>query len=346
MIVSFYDKNFKALQNNSGLVVEKQSFKLVKRPVDMNEFSCTCQAFTENIQPTFLVVKDDKGSNNLVYSSLAGIPLLNDKNQTEVNGTDIKSMLSSDIIVTQQNYTTVNDYITYIFNQWNTQSNQNSFVCELIFNDNIGIIQLTDLKQQLEEVCVKVNAWEEIQSYLKYYGLFMDTELDIVNKKVKFIIGKTMYRNMNIKLWEYGIKNYGKWIADTNECQGYYLPKDATSEEQLQEGYKWILTSQNNITTTESNRDIYPIKRKVIISSESIDAANKEALTELLNSLYNENIEIPTQTIKPDFETNFAIYVKQGEEKYKDLPCGELHYDSTGLIKVQIGYRYTSVNFI
>ncbi len=355
MIISFYDKDFKALQNNSGLVIDNNSYSLIKRPVDMNEFSCVCEAFIENIQPTFLVVKDDKGSNNLVYSSLAGIPLLNNNNQTEINGTDIKSMLSSEILVEKKTFTTVNEYITYIFNEWNNQSNQNSFKCVLEFkkytdkesNEIIEpIIPLTDLKPELEKVVEKKNAWEEIQSYLKFYNLYIDTALDLVAKQVNFIIGKTMFRNMNIKLWEYGIKNYGKWVADTNECQGYYLPNNATSKEQLVAGFKWILTSQNKVTTDETKRDIYPIKRKIVISSKSKEEADKEALTQLLDSLYNENIELPTQTIKPDFETNFAIYVKRGEDKYKDLPCGELRYDATGLVKVQIGYRYTDVSFI
>lgn len=346
MIISFYDKDFKALQNNSGLVIDKNSFSLVKRPVDMNDFRCTCEAFTENIQPTFLVVKDDKGSNELVYSSLAGIPLINDKNQTEVNATDIKSMLSSDIIIEKQTPTTVNEYITYIFNKWKEQVNQNSINCELIFNENVGNIAITNYKPEFEEPFKQVNAWEELQPYLRYYKLFMDTALDLVNKKVKFIIGRTMYRNLNIKLWEHGIKNYGKWIADVNECQGYYSPKEPTSINQLQAGTKWILTSQNDITTNESNRDIFPIKRKVVISTESINDANTQALSELLDSLYNEDIELPADMIKPNFETNFAIYVKQGEDKYKDLPCGELQYDASGLERVKIGYRYTDVSFI
>lgn len=413
MIVSFYDKNFKALQNNSGLAVDIKSYSLIKRPVDMNEFKCTCEAFTENIQPTFLIVKDNRGSNSLVYASLAGIPILNNKNQTEVNGTDIKSMLSSDILVEQNTFDNVNEYITYIFNQWNEQVNQNSFTCVLRFNDNVGNVDLTDLKPELEKSVEKKNAWDEISSYLKFYNLFMDTQIDLVNKHVIFIIGRTMFRNVNIKLWEYGIRNYGKWVADTNECQGYYAPDTITSLEQLNDdkqqykGYKWILTSQNKITTDETNRDIYPIKRKVVLNSESKEQADREALTKLLDSLYNENIEIPTTNISPDFETAFFVFVEKGKEEYcvypntdyyaiddtsfssvigqtddyvnadkinikgeeywgikidgvdylvkenvlkprpyKILPCGELHYDGTGLVKVQIGYRYTDVSFI
>lgn len=343
MIASFYDKNFKGLQNNASLVISKDSYSLIKRPVEMNTLSCVCEPFTENIQPTFLVIQDNKGG--YVYGCLAGIPLLNENNQTEINGTDLKSMLSSDVILepTANNYTTVNDYITYIFNQWKEQVNQNSFNVELVFNENVGTINLTDLTPAIEEKDV-YNAYDELAQYLKYYNLYIDTSIDLIDKKVVFTIGRTMFRNLNIKLWEYGIRNYGKWVADINEAQGYY-----NNNGTWQSGYKWILTSSNDITTNESLRDIYPIKRKVIVNTESLEKANEESLTELLNSLYNENIDLNADDIlqaNANFETKFAIYLKQGGGKYKDLPCGELQYDATGLIKVQIGYRYSGVDFI
>ena len=343
MIASFYDKNFKGLQNNASLVISKDSYSLIKRPVEMNTLSCVCEPFTEDIQPTFLVIQDNKGG--YVYGCLAGIPLLNENNQTEITGTDLKSMLSSDVILdtTANSYTTINDYITYLFNQWKEQVNQNSFNVELVFNGNVGTINLTDLKPALEEKDI-YNAYDELAQYLKYYDLYIEGSIDLINKKVVFTIGRTMFRTLNIKLWEYGIRNYGKWVADTNEAQGYY-----NNNGTWEAGYKWILTSSNDITTTESLRDIYPIKRKVIVNTESLEKANEESLTELLNSLYNENIDLNADDIlqaNANFETKFAIYLKQGAGKYKDLPCGELQYDATGLIKVQIGYRYSGVDFI
>lgn len=343
MIASFYDKDFKGLQNNASLVISKDSYSLVKRPVEMNSLSCVCEAFTEDIQPTFLIIQDNKGG--YVYGCLAGVPELNEDNQTEINGTDLKSMLSSDVILdtTANDYTTVNDYITYLFNQWKEQVNQNSFNVELVFNENVDTMDLTDLTPAIEEKDV-YNAYDELAQYLKYYDLYIEGSIDLINKKVIFTIGRTMFRPLNIRLWEYGIRNYGKWVADTNEAQGYY-----NNNGTWEAGYKWILTSTNDITTNESLRDIYPIKRTVVVSTESLAEANEESLTELLNSLYNENIELNADDIlqsNANFETNFAIYLKQGGGKYKDLPCGELHYDATGLIKVQIGYRYSGVDFI
>ena len=410
MIVSFYDKNFKGLQNNASLVIDKDSYSLIKRPIEMNSLTCICEPFTENIQPTFLVIKDNIG--NKIYSSLAGIPLLNSENKTEINGTDLKSMLSSDVILEPTTYTLVKDYIQYVFDEWKTQVNQNSFNVELHFNDAVTDA-ITDLKPSNDKAVY--NAFDEIQAYLKFYNLYIDSDIDLVNKKVVFTIGKTMFRLMNIKLWEYGIKDYGKFIADVNECQGYY--KNGTT---WNTGYKWIMTSDgyifveqngtdtiyNIITTLNSanssdynvkdnfyvgktiytimeieknykaytytndnafiqditqngyvqvgyyklrltQRDIYPIKRKVFVSEEDLTDANTQALTELLNNLYNEDITLNAVEQMPDYETKFAIYVNNGDKTpYKFLPCGELHYNSSGLTKFQIGYRFTGAEFI
>ncbi len=338
MILSFYDKNFKGLQNNASLVVDNSSYKLVKKPIELNELSCVCEAFTEDIQPTFLIIKDDIGG--YVYGSLAGVPELNKENKTEVNGTDLKTMLSSDVIIKPSTYSLVKDYLTYLFNEWNSQVMQGTITCELIIKDNANSVAIKNLVPTTDKRVV--NGLEEMQSYLKYYGLYLDTKIDLINKKVQFIVGKTMFRNLNVKLWEYGIRNYGKWVADVNECQGYYVNESGT----WTQGIKWILTSKNAVTSTQSNRDIFPIKRKVVTNEESIAKADIESLTTLLDSLYNENIELEATNLKPDFETNFAIYLKHGQEKYKDLPCGYLQYNASGLVKFQIGYRYTDIKFI
>lgn len=360
MIISFYDKNFTAISDNSSLVVDINSFNLKKRPIELNEFSCLCEPFNEDIQPTFLVVKDNYG--RYVYGSLAGVPLINQENKTEINASDLRSMLSSDVILEPQgSITTVNGYIQYIFNTWNTDVNQGSFTCELEFNDNVGTISLGDLGQVTEKGIY--NALEELQNILNYYKLYMDTFIDLQNKKIKFIIGKLMDRNYKIKLWEYGLKNYGKWLSDINECQGY--------DKNWNAGYKWILTSNNRIFTTSYNpdnlnRDIYPIKRK-IVQAETVTDANKEALTQLIEAMYNEDIQITAENIEPYinnlldayvggnrytnktrlyFETNFEVYTRKGGGKYKDLPCGEITYNGLDVSGLQIGCRYTTVDFI
>ena len=306
MIISFYDREFKPLLNNASLLIDKNSYHLVKRPIELNDFSCVCEPFTEDIQPTFIVVKDDKGDNkNLVYSALAGVPILNKDNKTEINATDLKTLFSSDIITTFISFTTVGEVINHIFDNWNTQVNQGSINCELVYEDYADLIKL-DTLQSTSSYGI-YNALEEMQAFLNAYNLYLDSSIDLKNKKVIFTIGKTMTNPQNIKLWEYGIKNYGKWVADVNETQGYLGYEGSSS---WSAGIKWILTSDNAITINESERDIYPIKRRVVRSTSDLAEANKQALIELLNARYNENLELTMNDESVGFKTCFNVYVK------------------------------------
>lgn len=352
MIVSFYDKNFKGMQNNASLVVDNNSYSLIQRGVELDELSCTCEAFIENIQPTFLVVKNDKG--NYVYGAFAGIPQIDNKNQTKITATDLKTLLKNDIILQGKNYTNVNEYLNTVFEKVKIDVVQGSFVCELKWNSNVGTIAF-DYLTPPESGTEVYNAWDDIFApFLKYYGLFLLTRIDLVNKKIVFTVGKSMYRAVNVKLWELGIYNYGKWVADVNETQGFTIDSETGT---LTAGERWILRSDNTITNDPELRDIYPIKRKVVLNeyttgtdngvSNSITAlneANTEALKTLTDSMFNENLELTR--IAADFETAFNIYPRRGAGLYKVLPCGELHFDSGGLKKVQVGYRFTGIQFL
>ena len=355
MIVSFYDKDFKGTKNNASLVVDNASFSLTRRAVDLDDLKCTCEAFTEDMQPTFVVIKNDRG--NYLYGALAGVPQLTEDNQTKITASDLKTMLKADVLLDlSQEFSDVNVFFVHVFSKWNEQVTQGSFTCELVFNDNVGTIAFDFLKPAAETWAV-YDAWEDIFApYLKYYGLFMAAELDLVDKKVVFRIGLSMYRDVTVKLWEWGIYDYGKWVADVNETQGYVLN---TTTKTLTAGTRWILTSQNEITNDPSNRDIYPIKRRITLE-ETDDAsevealkteADTEALKDLVESMYQENIEIEglldrEQDPIVSLESRFNVVVRRGEAVYKSLPCGELQYDAAGLKKVQIGFRTTGISFI
>ena len=355
MIVSFYDKDFKGTKNNASLVVDNASFSLTRRAVDLDDLKCTCEAFTEDMQPTFVVIKNDRG--NYLYGALAGVPQLTEDNQTKITASDLKTMLKADVLLDlSQEFSDVNVFFVHVFSKGNEQVTQVSFTCELVFNDNVGTIAFDFLKPAAETWAV-YDAWEDIFApYLKYYGLFMAAELDLVDKKVVFRIGLSMYRDVTVKLWEWGIYDYGKWVADVNETQGYVLN---TTTKTLTAGTRWILTSQNEITNDPSNRDIYPIKRRITLE-ETDDAsevealkteADTEALKDLVESMYQENIEIEgllprNQDPIVSLESRFNVVVRRGEAVYKSLPCGELQYDAAGLKKVQIGFRTTGISFI
>lgn len=346
MILSFYNKDFEGLENNASLVVSKKHFKIIKRPVELNDFSCICEPITEDIQPTFIVIRDDRGR-DIIYSSLAGVPIVNEDNQTEIVGTDLKTIFSSDIVTQFGEYTYVGEVINKIFDDWNNQVNKGAINCRLDYEDDAQIVPLENFKPSTEKNVY--DALTEIQSYLNAYNLYIDSTIDLVEKEVVFTIGKTMQDEINIKLWEYGLKNYGKWVADINEVQGYFVDDNGNWNSYVDENGNevvWILTSKNEITIDESKRDIYPIKKRVFTSNENREQANKDALAELLNSRFNENIDLPVRNFYPTFKTKFNVYLKKGQPLYKSLPCGELRYDADGLYEYQIGYRYSGIDFI
>lgn len=345
MIIAFLDKNFKPIANNASLAIDKKNFNLIKRPIELNDFNCVCEAFTADFQPTFLLVKDDIGR-EVFYSCLAGVPEITKDNKTQITGTDLKALLSSDVILNYGTYTMTNttgDVLNYIFKQWATQVNQNTINYGVIYKDDADKVNLSSYIPAGEQQVY--SAYEEIKLVLQAYDLYIDTEIDLSLKKVNFIIGKTMSaETIQIKVWEYNLKNFGKWIADVNETQAYYNNNGSWTQSQL----KWILTSDNKITNDTTKRDIYPIKRKVYVSTESLIEAEKEAVASILQSRYQDNIEIPTIDFKPSFSSVFKVFIKKNNKpvEYKTLPCGELRYDYHGLYEVQIGYRYTGVDFI
>lgn len=381
MIASFYDKNFVGVDNNASLKIDKDGYKLIKRPVEFNELTCTCEAFTQDIQPTFLVVRDESG--RYVYGGLAGVPIVDKNNKTEINATDLRSILSSDIIVDlnivepNSNFDNIVQYIIgYFFMLWDKQVNQGSFNCELWSvgldgkfgtNDDVLIYKtgdntvngnITDYILTEDLVLIDYdndygyktgvyNAYDEIKKFLRYYNLYIDTKIDIINHKIKFFIGHTAQNQMNIKLWEYGIKDYGKIMTDVNEAQGYYAVDENDTSTWIA-GNKWILLANGNITITTTNRNLYPIKRRVFVNTDSLYEAERQALETLLDVKYNEDIDLPAdKKLKPDLSTRFDVYISRGGGLYKSLPCGELQYDiNNELVRFKIGYRYTTVNFI
>ncbi len=343
MYITFYDKAFAGLQSNAALVIDSKSYKLVKRSVDTDSLTCMCEGFTEDIQPTFLVVKDSRG--RYVYGALAGIPELTKDNKTKVTATDIKMLFNSDVILDfDGTLTTVEDVLDYVFAEWNTQVNQASFTVALAYTTEFTVA-LGDLEPVVTKA--RYNAWEIIKNYLRYYNLYITSSLDLANKKVIFTVGKAMQADYNIKLWELGVKDYGKWMAALNETQGYVNVDGTWSA-----GTRWVLRSNNSITTNTALRDIYPIKRSIVVkeataedAAEKLTEANMEALEKLTESMFNESIELPMRE-GVSFETKFNVYARRGGGLYKSLPMGEMHYDANGLVRIQIGYRFQGLEFI
>ena len=346
MIVTFYNKDFIALQNNSSLNVENTSWKIIKRAVDFDDFSLTSQAFVEDVNPTFVVMADNFG--RYVYGAFAGVPQITKDNKMKLDASDLKTIFNNEILLTLGTYTTLKQFIQHVFNEFKIQNIQQSFNIELDLTD-IENVFLDDVF--IPETKLKVyNFWKDILvPYMKYYDCYMNSILDIKNKKIKFSIKRTNKHYLPLHLWEYDLKNYGKWVASVNEAQAVVSLNGSLTYDA-----KYILTSNNAITTDENNRDLYPIKKNIILKetddstkvNELLFEGRVEALKTLINNRYNESIKINANNIqsyeKADFDTSFNIYVEKGV-LYKTLPLGEIQIDNKENKILKIGYKIDNI---
>lgn len=344
MIVSFYDRNFIALQNNATLNVG--NWELRKKAIDFDDFSFKSEPFIEDVNPTFVVVKDDFG--RYKYGAFAGIPQLNKENQTECQASDLKTLFNNEVLLQFGNYTYLDEMLNYCFTQFNLQVLQGSFEIEVDMTD-LSTVALDLLKPDTK--LSVYNFWDLLVTYMKYYDCYMTSRIDLVNKKLVYTIKRTNQKTLPLKLWELGIQNYGKWISSLNEAQCVVSVSGV-----LNYGEKYILVSDNSITSNIANRDLYPIKKSIILKetddsnelSTLIAEGNIEAIEKLVEARYNESIEIDTHNMQSyenaDFGTQFNVYVKKNV-LYKTLPLGEIYENQSGQKKLKIGYKADDIVF-
>lgn len=339
MILTFYDKNFVALQDNASLNVG--DWELKRNAVDFDDFSATSEAFIENINPTFVVLKDDRG--RYKYGAFAGVPQLNKKNQTTLQSTDLKGYFDNEILIQYPNCSTVKDLFDFAISEFKLQVNQNSFSVD--FDDSCcEDITLTQLKPAVTQEYEIVNVWEDIfVPYMKFYNLCMESELNIPEKKLVYKVGKINQYVRQLNLYEYGIQNYGKWIASVNECELKLITPSSVSSK------SFVLTSNNEITDDLSMRDLFPIKKRYVLkeTEDENEAATlliegiAETVEKLADARYNESIELDVNNTpfeQATFNYCFQVYVNKGSS-YKLLPVGSIKENNKGKKTITIGYK-------
>lgn len=349
MILTFYDKNFVALQNNASLNVG--IWNLSRKAVDFDDFTAISEGFEEDINPTFVVMKDDRG--RYKYAAFAGIPEKEENNQTNIQASDLKTIHNNDVLLNFPEYTTeslLNSMFSYIFQEFYSQVVQESFEIEYDLSD-IATLKFDEL---IPETGYNVySLWGDILvPYMKYYGIYMTSKLDLENKKIIFTMGRINKYSRFINLYETKNLNYGKWIASVNETQ--YIIKTPT---QLIYGEQYILNSQNQIGSIDKiQRDLYPIKKKLIFKETDYEPgtsdyekvkmeAMEESLTELINAMYNESLELDVNNAfftEDSFDSVFEIYINKGN-LYKKLPLGEIVEKNDGTKKFILGYKQNDV---
>lgn len=349
MIINFFDRFFKPLTDNNSLAVEK--YDLVKCAVDHDIFKAVCEPHDISINPFFVTMEDERG--RYVYGALAGIPTVDKYDKTNINANDLKTLFVGEVVADFTDYPSsgkisLHKHLERLFRYFAEQLIQGYYSVSLNLKDESG--ELTDAQIDVRIIrrdeAYVVNLWDLVYEILLYTDCFMDSKIDLVNKKIVYRIrdnGKEETHKA-ILLSDYGLKDFQKLVAPVNEV--------VAVDDDLNNPRWWFLTSNNEVTQNVALRDIFPIKRK-IFKNEDVLVAEAQSILALAENKYNENISIPfNQAIDPRefyFDTFLDVYPKaqydaEGNRTnlYKSLPIGAIGVTEdrgANTYWLEIGYR-------
>ena len=252
-----------------------------------------------------------------VYATWAGYPLYDETKWEDAAKT-------AEILVTSGKHGLLSDYEQL----WKNSANS-GFANVQFITDSIA--DITDEVQQPSEKNV-YNVLDLLGQLMSYYELYFEGEIDIKTKTLIFTVRKSKETTVKIKLEDYGITSFGKSYPETNMVIASTADYSTTK--------KWFLLQSGEITDKEELQDIFPTTAK-IITKDTIDEANTEAILELAENRNQENIEITVtqndRNYNIDFNTSVVVYYEG--KLYKTLPIGEISESEDMEKEITLGYK-------
>lgn len=319
MFVTFYDKDFTALANNSSLYVE--SFKLIRRGYDLNEFSGICEPISFNIDPLFAILKQKDGAPH--YYMLRPMLKKGKDGKSSITARDLMGVFNTKCFIKFMEFTggTVKEYLQFIFDKWKAWDSSGFEYVTLNLN---SITTTMPLYRPTENATYNIK--DLLSKALSYYGLYLDSEIDVKNQVLRFSIKPNNSNIIKIRLEDYGIEDFAKYEPETNTA--------TVLNHEFENRTDWYLLQGGQITQDKASRNIFPTSSEIFIANEpSEESPNPyndaifEAVSLLAENRYQENIEIDTakdihRLGNVYFDTSFEVYY-QGKF-YKTLPLGEI----------------------
>lgn len=189
------------------------------------------------------------------------------------------------------------------------------------------------------------NAYDKTLTYLKYYGLYLDSDYDENTGSISFRL-KRGGQEQEIRLEDFDF-TVETSSGITNKAVAV-VKKDGA---ELSKKY-FYRTDRNEIVTSDfdniTDNRIYPIKA-VIKSAETAYQAQYDAIKELADARFNDNIlirNIPERDPANFFGIGLLTSVKcyRGGKLFRTLPVAETEENSDAGIKsvaVKLGFKKT-----
>lgn len=352
MYIEIYDENLHHLANIDGI-----TYDLQQRVYDLDSFSATGKIDEEITQGKVAILKDDFG--NYEYGCfIDDINILEGK--CTIKGLDFRTLFQNEILIDYSQPNSFDSRLSKIFEK----------VCGLLFEGlDLYVIHIpvtthitynstdtTPLGNWQNQYIIK-DAYTFLKLYLKYYGYNIEAKLDLADGILKFdFVRNNTSLDINLKDFKAEITTTqtktNKAIATLSfqtvkEEDGVEVitPRPST----LATSYYYLDKDNNIIQSNEAGnfqKRIYPVVTK-IFEAEYLAEAQYNAIYELVNSRYNDNIIIDnTQVIDPidfkDYKLYTMVNVYQDGNFYISSPITEKHttLNSNGLtIKVKLGFK-------
>lgn len=346
MYISIYDENQEHIAN-----VIDVSYDKTTRVYDNDTFSAEGVA-SEDIKGGKIAVLNTDAGDYKYACFVDGITPTDAKQK--VKGLDFKSLWDTEILL---DYTPENSFdgrLSAIFIK----------IKSLLFNSSDATVQkirvvvniptdttdTTPLFGSLQGTYKIVNAYTFLKAYLKFYEYNIESSYDIVQKTIVFDFVK------NSRVVQIGLNDFIYELTTTSSATNKAV---ATIKFDTGSGNArpssiattyYYRTTDNNIVCSDAAGEIagrvYPVITK-IYESEYLADAQRDAIYELANSRYVDNVVIDNNnTVDPiDFD-GYPLYTKvelyYGGHLYKTLPISEktTKCDGNGTnIKIKLGFK-------
>lgn len=340
MYFVLYDRFLKSI----GETYILESWSRTQRAVDLDSLKIVGAQIPFSADPFLVVVNDRQGK--IMFSGLASTPVINDKTKkTSITLKDYCTLWNSDILLNQSEFkgSKISDYFNFVLRAWLSQTDIGFSTVKWAVDE----ISDVDISHTQDSVSTQnINVYEHLSGLINYYNLYTECVLNLNAKTLTYRFHKGGLNPVSVRLKDFGVNVIEKSFGDCNRVTIY--------NHKYQKNQQWALTLDNNVVRLPSDRElVYPAKNKNFIADEpdedlteaaAINAAVYDAVMELSDNRYQENIDLDAQRYKSlldltsiDFSYRVAVYTDEGY--YKDLPVGEIVTDSKGKHIIRLGHR-------
>lgn len=353
MYIALYDEDLSHITNIDGV-----TYNLQQRVYDLDSFSATGKVTEEDIKNAKVaILNDDLG--NYEYGCFVDTVSIVEGTCT-IKGLDFKSLWQNEILIDYSQPNSFDARLSKIFEKVESLlfDTTDIYVNHITVNTHIGYdgSDTTALGNWQNQYMIK-DGYAFLKLYLKYYGYNIESKLDIVDKVLKFdFVKNNKSIDINLLDFNYEITTTQTKTNKTIATLSFQTVKEEDGVEIITPRPSGLATSyyyldkDNNIIQSDKygnfQKRIYPVVAKMF-EAEYLAEAQYNAVYELVNSRYNDNIIIDnTDVVDPinfkDYKLYTMINVYQDGNFYITSPITEKHItlDANGLrVKVKLGFK-------